>query len=83
MTLPVSFDGFVVCHGNVKQQQQTRSNLLSGWIIYRTKSASPTDASGNSEYSKPDKDDLGLPKDMQDLVDDTAVPHDTAKLHEK
>ncbi len=64
---------------------------IIGWLaakLSRSSTENPVDIPANPERSRPGKDDLGLPKDMQDLVDDTDMstgfdPYDTAKLHKK
>ena len=64
---------------------------IFGWLnakLPRSKAANDEGASGSPERPEPDKDDLGLPKDMQDLVDDADIatgfnPYDTAGLHKK
>ena len=58
---------------------------IFGWLetkLSRSESANPTDAPGSSERAKPDKSDLEMPKDMQDLVDDTSVPHVRTDEHD-
>ncbi len=42
--------------------------------LSRSKSADPSDPPSNSESSNPGKGDLGIPKVMQDLVDNAPMP---------
>ncbi|RLA23123.1 MAG: hypothetical protein DRQ63_12000 [Gammaproteobacteria bacterium] len=58
---------------------------IFGWMaakLSRSSTDNPADAPGSPEVSPPDKDDLGLPKDMQDLVDDATLPHVQAGEHD-
>jgi hypothetical protein len=50
---------------------------IINWLearLSRSKSADPSDSPSKPKSSKPGKGNLGLPKDMQDLVDDAPMP---------
>ena len=50
---------------------------MFSWLatkLSRSRTADSTDALGNPERSEPGKDDLGLPKEMQDMMDDAPIP---------
>ncbi len=57
---------------------------IASWLgakLSRSNSVNRSNAPGSPEESKPDKNDLVLPKDMQDLLDDATMPGISADGH--
>ena len=57
---------------------------IASWLgakLSRSNSVNRSNAPGSPEESTPDKSDLVLPKDMQDLLDDATMPSISADGH--